>query len=134
MERLEHPPHALLRAQPHKQWAQEKRALNVALASEKLFVRPTSQASFRNAVFRFLARTPTLLVSLQADDVAGEAHQANMPGADRGYPNWRRRMNASLEALTGSRGPLAHAAAAMTVERRGLRKQEADDAEKCQIS
>jgi 4-alpha-glucanotransferase len=35
----------------------------------------------------------------QLDDLAGEAHQANLPGSTTEYPNWRRRQARLLDDL-----------------------------------
>jgi 4-alpha-glucanotransferase len=52
-----------------------------------------------SAINRYLARTPSLLLAVQLDDVAGERQQANLPGSTVQYPNWRRRLTHSLEEL-----------------------------------
>ena len=42
---------------------------------------------------------------VQADDLAGETDPLNVPGTDREWPNWRRRVHVAVEELTES--PLA---------------------------
>ena len=54
------------------------------------------------ALSRFLARTPCRLVALQLEDVAGIRDRANLPGTVDEHPNWRRRLPATLDALTAS--------------------------------
>jgi len=51
------------------------------------------------AVHAYLARSPSLLFLAQLDDLAGEAHQANLPGSTTQYPNWRRRQARMLDDL-----------------------------------
>lgn len=52
-----------------------------------------------NAVHVYLARSPALLLAVQLDDLAGQQHQANLPGTFLEYPNWRRRLDRTLEEL-----------------------------------
>ncbi len=51
------------------------------------------------AVHRLLARTPSRLVAVQLEDLAGITEQANLPGTIDEYPNWRRRLDCDLEEL-----------------------------------
>lgn len=99
----------------------ETRQLNDALAAERLLPQHKNASRMRHAVFRFLARTPSLLLTLQAEDIVNDAHQPNLPGPDRGYPNWRRRLPEHVAAIARPDGPLAKAAACMALEKRGLR-------------
>ena len=99
----------------------ERRALAQALAREGLTPLRDDDGSLRVSVTRFLARTPARLCAVQAEDLAGEWSQSNLPGPERGYPNWRRRLSTSLEALARDDGPLATAAACMAQEGRSLR-------------
>ena len=48
----------------------------------------------------FLAATPARLVALQAEILAGEGDQPNLPGTVTEYPNWQRRLPLSAEALS----------------------------------
>jgi 4-alpha-glucanotransferase len=50
-------------------------------------------------VVRFLAQTPTRLVSVSVEDILDVRDQINMPGTVAEYPNWRLRWPVSLEAL-----------------------------------
>ncbi len=51
------------------------------------------------AVHAYLARSAACLFMVQLDDLIGEEHQVNLPGTAFEYPNWRRRLSMSLEAM-----------------------------------
>ncbi len=51
------------------------------------------------ALHRLLARSPAKLMALQIEDVLGAIEQANLPGTMSEHPNWRRRLDRSLEDL-----------------------------------
>ncbi len=65
-----------------------REALNAATGSEGF-----------EGVLRFLAQTPTRLVSVSIEDVLDVRDQINMPGTITQHPNWRQRWPLSLEAL-----------------------------------
>ena len=86
----------------------DKRALLAALAEAGLLppgIDPGSPEAtaltpeLAAAIHGFLARSTARLCMVQIDDMAGEAAQANLPGTTDGYPNWRRRLGASLEQI-----------------------------------
>jgi 4-alpha-glucanotransferase len=86
----------------------DKQAVLAALADAGLLspgVDPGSPEAARltpelaAAIHRFLARSAARLCMVQIDDMAGEAAQANLPGTTDSYPNWRRRLNVSLERI-----------------------------------
>jgi 4-alpha-glucanotransferase len=52
------------------------------------------------AMHLYLARSNTALITLQLDDLLGMADPVNVPGTDREYPNWRRKLSTELEELT----------------------------------
>jgi glycogen operon protein len=57
------------------------------------------------AVHAFVARTPSQVMLVQADDLAGESEPLNVPGTDTERPNWRRRLSAGVDDMMAE--PLA---------------------------
>ena len=55
-----------------------------------------------NAITGFLAKTPSMLMTLNQEDLTKEPDQQNMPGTTWQYPNWRRKMGYSVEELQSS--------------------------------
>jgi 4-alpha-glucanotransferase len=97
--------------------ARDRQLLLEALAREGLAVDPADEEALAEAIHRFLARAPSRLMLVQAEDVAGEIEQPNLPGTVDEHPNWRRRLPLSVEALLAS--PLfRRVAAAVAAERR----------------
>jgi glycogen operon protein len=47
----------------------------------------------------FVARAPSALMLVQADDLAGATVGVNLPGTDMERPNWRRRLAPDVSAL-----------------------------------
>jgi glycogen operon protein len=68
------------------------------------------------AAHRFLARSPSRVMLVQADDLAGETDPLNLPGTDREWPNWRRRVGATVEEMANT--ALAEAVLAAVKEER----------------
>jgi 4-alpha-glucanotransferase len=56
-------------------------------------------ADLAHALHLYLARSPTALVALQIDDLLGETLPVNVPGTDREYPNWQRKVSADIEEI-----------------------------------
>lgn len=102
--------------------ADERRRFAEALHAEGLLAAPEPpEEPPLEAAVRYLARTSSALTALQFEDALGELNQANLPGLDEGHPNWRRRLQADVEALTAPGGGLAKLAAALAEEGRGPR-------------
>ena len=70
---------------------------------------------------RYLARTSSLLTSLQIEDVTGELNQPNMPGMDVGHPNWRRRLSSTVETIASPGSLMARLAVVLAEEGRDRR-------------
>lgn len=90
--------------------AQERIALMQALQQAGLLSREeVAQAAGRalpsarlvEAAHAFLAATPSALMMVQLEDVAGVVAQANLPGTVDTHPNWRRKLPESVAALVG---------------------------------
>jgi 4-alpha-glucanotransferase len=67
---------------------------------------PTPQALLF-ALLRFLAATPSRVVSVSLDDLLESTTQVNLPGTVEEYPNWRCRLPMRWERL---RDQLTHLA------------------------
>jgi len=87
----------------------DKRVLADALGNEGLLpnvTQPTDLANLpwsmevTNAVHVYLAHSPALLLTAQLDDFVGEQQQVNLPGTSVEYPNWRRRLDPTLQEIT----------------------------------
>ena len=64
------------------------------------------------AVHGFLARTDSMLLVANVEDLVGQVEQMNLPGTDYDlYPNWRRRLDVALDELEAHAGVRAAAAA-----------------------
>ncbi|PIU04319.1 malto-oligosyltrehalose synthase, partial [Methylobacterium sp. CG09_land_8_20_14_0_10_71_15] len=100
----------------------ERARLTEALASQQLLpgYDPPEAAPFEAAT-RYLARAPSMLTAVQYEDVVSELSQANVPGSTEGYPNWRRKLDRTLDSIAAPGGPLAKLAAALAAEERGPR-------------
>ncbi len=56
------------------------------------------------AVHRFLARTPSMVMAVQLEDVFGQDAQVNLPSTTEDqYPNWRRKLAIPLESWAVNR-------------------------------
>ncbi|VAX31178.1 4-alpha-glucanotransferase (amylomaltase) [hydrothermal vent metagenome] len=51
------------------------------------------------AVYRYLAMTPSKLLTVNLDDIIGTADQQNLPSTVNEYPNWRRKVPYRIEEL-----------------------------------
>jgi 4-alpha-glucanotransferase len=56
-------------------------------------------AELAHALHLYLARSATTLVALQIEDLLGETLPVNVPGTDREYPNWQRKVSADIEEM-----------------------------------
>ncbi len=56
-------------------------------------------AELAHAMHVYLARSASVLVALQIEDLLGETLPVNVPGTDREYPNWRRKISSLIEDM-----------------------------------
>jgi 4-alpha-glucanotransferase len=63
-----------------------------------------------NALHLYLARSSTALVALQIEDLLGMTDPVNVPGTFAEYPNWQRKVTASIEEMAASSDLQAHLA------------------------
>jgi len=56
-----------------------------------------------NALHMYLARSGTVLVALQIEDLLGMIDPVNIPGTDEEYPNWQRKLTADIEDMLDRR-------------------------------
>ena len=56
-------------------------------------------AELAHAVHLYLARSATAMVALQIEDLLGMVDPVNVPGTDREYPNWQRKVSADIEDI-----------------------------------
>jgi len=60
-------------------------------------------ADLADALHVYLARSRSRLVSLQIEDLLGMVDPVNVPGTDREYPNWQRKLTADIEDMINRR-------------------------------
>lgn len=104
--------------------AADKQHLTDALAEEDLL--PSSRVPEKpplEETVRFLARTSSVLTTLQIEDASGELNQPNMPGPDVGHPNWRRRLSNTLESITAPGSLMSRLSVALAEEGRDARSR-----------
>jgi 4-alpha-glucanotransferase len=56
-------------------------------------------ADLAQALHLYLARSSTALVALQIEDLLGMVDPVNVPGTDREYPNWQRKLTMDIEEM-----------------------------------
>jgi (1->4)-alpha-D-glucan 1-alpha-D-glucosylmutase len=69
------------------------------------------------ACYAYLARTPSLILQVQIEDLLGQCAPLNVPGTGSEYPNWRRKLRLNLGDLAVL--PDLHALAAELRRERG---------------
>src|SRR5688572_17617671 len=74
----------------------DRQRLTDALTAEGLPASPEGDAPVE-AIYRFLARTPSHLLMVQPEDLLGEVEPQNVPGTTSEYPNWRRKLPVSAK-------------------------------------
>ena len=66
------------------------------LSSDPVMV-PEMTLELACAIHRYVARSPSQVMTMQMEDVFGQLQQVNLPGTTEQYPNWRRKLSLSLE-------------------------------------
>ena len=61
------------------------------------------------AIYAALARSPSMLLMVQAEDLIGDVEQANLPGTFDQHPNWRRRLSVAVEQIADRMDEIAGA-------------------------
>lgn len=67
---------------------------------------PELTGELHNAIIGFLALSPSMLLTLNQEDLTKEVDQQNLPATTHQYPNWRRKMKYSVEQLHGDQHAL----------------------------
>lgn len=107
-------PSDALRERLYAERERDRAALRDALAQAGV-----AEGDEADAVHRYVARTPCALMTVQLEDVFGEAEQANLPATlDDQHPNWRRKVGIDLEDWARD-GRFGRACAAIRGEGRG---------------
>lgn len=117
-ERLNLYPDAAMLAQVRAERAADRAALGDALAA---LGAPGSGGPFTPALalamHRYLAGSSAALVAVQIEDLLGMVDPVNVPGTHTEYPNWRRKLDTSLEQIF-ARADLTEALGAIDRARR----------------
>lgn len=80
--------------------AEAARARTAAAISRQLgAAQPLDAAAARTALLRFLAASTADMVLLNLEDLWLEAEPQNVPGTSHERPNWRRRLNYSIDEI-----------------------------------
>jgi 4-alpha-glucanotransferase len=85
----------------------ERDRLSLLTALKEQGLSPASPASpsepftseLANALHVYLARSHSILVTLQIEDLLGMIDPVNVPGTDREYPNWQRKLTSDIEDM-----------------------------------
>ena len=56
-------------------------------------------AELAHALHLYLARSAATLAALQIEDLLGETLPVNVPGTDKEYPNWQRKLSVDIEEM-----------------------------------
>lgn len=93
-----------------------ERRREIALLDSLLGAESGDEEEADVAAHGLVAGTPSRIMLIQADDLSGETDPLNLPGTDREWPNWRRRVSTPVEALGET--PLARRIIARVKEER----------------
>ena len=98
-------PSAELEGEVVRERAHDRELLLAALQEQRL--KPAQPATpfdaftaeLAHALHLYLARSATALTALQIEDLLGMTEPVNVPGTDREYPNWQRKVTADIEDI-----------------------------------
>lgn len=79
--------------------------------------KPEWAPELTHAIYAYLARSEPRLLMVQLSDLGNELRQVNLPGTTTAYPNWRLRLERSLDELAKD-GAIAENLATIAGERR----------------
>jgi 4-alpha-glucanotransferase len=65
-------------------------------------------AELAHALHLYLARSAATLAALQIEDLLGETLPVNVPGTDKEYPNWQRKLSVDIEEMSVRADLAAH--------------------------
>ncbi|MAZ66695.1 MAG: 4-alpha-glucanotransferase [Kangiellaceae bacterium] len=68
------------------------------------FGHPEMTEDLRSAIQVWVARTASRMMLVQLEDILGMTDQVNLPGTDREYPNWQRKLSANVEQIFATDG------------------------------
>ena len=94
-----------IQAEVMRERDQDRAALLAALREQGLQpAHPASPsepftAELANALHLYLARSRSILAALQIEDLLGMVDPVNVPGTDKEYPNWQRKLTANVEDM-----------------------------------
>jgi (1->4)-alpha-D-glucan 1-alpha-D-glucosylmutase len=73
------------------------------------------------AAHSFIARTPSMLAAMSLDDALALRVQQNLPGVEKGHPNWRRKYPMDIGSIfgLGPQAPLLRRLAGIFIDARG---------------
>lgn len=72
-------------------------------------------AELARAIHLYLARTPSQVMMVRAEDIIGQTEQVNLPGSTTEYPNWKRKLPLDLDEWLADPRFVALAGALRTV-------------------
>ncbi len=95
-----------LRERQYDRWRLLRALNNEGLLPEKVELDPAKTERLTEeliiAIYRFLAKTPSMLLQVNLNDLIGVVDQTNLPGTLTEYPNWQIRHKMRLEDIMTS--------------------------------
>ena len=75
------------------------KSVGIDLPDESGAKRDEFTGALVTGAYRYLAKTPSLLLAARLADLTDEPRPTNVPGTSEGYPNWRPKLSVDMEAL-----------------------------------